>query len=265
VDVADLVARHYGTDDQSATILSALAARGTDVRRLTVHDLAPVDELHAGGPAATLEVLRRLALTEGDRLLDVGSGIGGPSRLGAATFPVDVCGVDLTPEFVDTARDLTRRVGLDDRVTFELGSGARLPFDDGSFDGAMMIHVGMNIEDKPSVFADVHRVLRPGARFVVFDQMRNGDGDLPYPMPWADDARSSFVETPHEYSAHLSAAGFTVETTEDLTATFGAPPTGPGVLSPAVVFGDDFARRIKANVQATDDGLLAATLIVARA
>jgi SAM-dependent methyltransferase len=265
MDVPDLVTRHYGIGGLAETVLSALQAHGVDTENLTAEDLAPVDELHAGGSAATQEVLRRLQLSPGQRLLDVGSGIGGPARLAAATLPVQVTGIDLTPEFVEAARDLTRQAGLDDRVTFQLGSGARMPFDEDSFDAAMMIHVGMNVDDKASLFADVRRVLRPGGRFVVFDQMRLAEGALDYPLPWADDEQSSFVETPDEYASHLSAAGFTVEATEDLTASSGPPPRGPDALSPAVVFGDDFVRRIRANIKATDAGLLAAVLVVARA
>jgi MPBQ/MSBQ methyltransferase len=265
MSVDDLVKEHYAVGDLAPIILRALADHGVDLDHLTVDDLAPVDELHAGGLPATQEVLRRLGLRQSQRLLDVGSGLGGPSRLAASSAPVTVTGVDLTPEFVDTARVLTERVGLADRVTFEVGSGSGLPFDDASFDAAMMIHVGMNIQDKGSVFADVHRVLRPGGTFVVFDQMRVGAGDLPFPLPWALDGRSSFIESPDAYTQQLAAAGFTVEQTEDRTPSVGPPAFGPGALSPAVVFGPEFVRRVGNNVRAADDGLLAAVLIVARA
>jgi len=164
---------------------------------------------------------------------------------------------------VSTARALTQRVGLADRVSFEVTSGAALPFPDASFDAGMMIHVGMNLDDKRTVFTEVRRVLRPGGRFVVFDQMRVGPGDLPYPLPWATDERSSFVEAPSDYANHLTAAGFTVEATEDRTPV--GPPVGPGALGPQVVFGQEFVRRIGNNMQATDDGMLAAVLMVARA
>jgi len=263
MSVHDLVTDHYGTGDLVEVILDALARHSVDLGRLTASDLVPVDQLHAGGPAATLEVLERLHLTDDAHLLDVGSGLGGPSRLAASTVPVHVTGADLTPEFVDTARALTQLVGLADRVSFEMASGTSLPFRDASFDAAMMIHVGMNLDDKRTVFTEVRRVLRPGGRFVVFDQMRVGPGDLPYPLPWATDERSSFVEAPSDYANHLTAAGFTVEATEDRTPV--GPPVGPGALGPQVVFGQEFVRRIGNNMQATDDGMLAAVLMVARA
>ena len=118
-------------------------------------------------------------------LLDVGSGIGGPARTFADAFGCRVTGVDLTEEFVEAANALTRRCGLSDRVSFRQASALALPFADASFDAATLIHVGMNIEDKAGLFAEVRRVLKPDARFGVYDIMRVAEGEIPYPMPWA--------------------------------------------------------------------------------
>ncbi|MBV5325011.1 MAG: class I SAM-dependent methyltransferase, partial [Rhodospirillaceae bacterium] len=76
-----------------------------------------------------------------------------------------VTGIDLTPDFVAVAQTLTQRCGLADLVSFHLGSALALPFGVGSFDAATLIHVGMNIEDKASLFAEARRVLKPGGRF----------------------------------------------------------------------------------------------------
>lgn len=263
MDVRDLVRDHYGGGDLAEAIVSALAASGVDTERLTPRDLFPVDQLHAGGAAAADRVLARLAPGPATRLLDVGCGIGGPSRL-AATYDASVTGVDLTPDFVAAAMELTERVGLAERATFVTTSGDALPFAPGDFNAAVMIHVGMNVPDKAALFGEVHRVIEPGARFALYEQMRRGPGELPYPMPWAEDARSSFVESAEDYVGHLEAAGFTVELTDDLTeSTLGPPPTGR--LSPAVVFGQPFVTRIGNNVAATKGGLLGAIAIVARA
>jgi SAM-dependent methyltransferase len=263
MDVRELVTHHYGLGDLSTAILRALEDAGTDLDRIGPADLFPVDQLHAGGAAATRHVLDRLEVGPGMRLLDVGCGIGGTSRM-AAMAGAEVTGIDLTPEFIEAATSLTARTGLQDRVTYVTTAGESAPFEDGSFDAAVMVHVGMNIPRKTVVFSQVHRVLAPGARFAMFEQMRAADGDLPYPMPWAEDERSSFVETPDEYVAHLEAAGFTVEEVEDRTgSTMGPPP--PGGLSPMVVFGPVFAERIGNNMAATKAGLLGAFLVVARA
>ncbi|HET7304901.1 MAG TPA: class I SAM-dependent methyltransferase [Segeticoccus sp.] len=264
--VRDLVTDHYGGHDLTSRVLDTLAEHGIDTDQLHVPDLAPVDQLHAGFAPATEYVISRLGLGADTRLLDVGSGIGGPSRLASWSTSCPVTGVDLTPEFVETARALTDKVGLTDSVTFEVGSADALPFEDDSFDAAMMIHVGMNIEDKRAVFADVHRVLTAGGRFAVYEQMRTGPGELPFPQPWAEDKRSSFVRSQTDYLTDLEAAGFTIEEVEDRTAAVSVPPDlPPGTLSPGVVFGEAFLRRIGNNVSATQAGILGAILIVARA
>jgi ubiquinone/menaquinone biosynthesis C-methylase UbiE len=263
MDVRDLVRQHYGAGDLSEGILVALAEAGTDVEHLTAPDVYPVDQLHAGGVAATAHLLERLGVGPGMRVLDVGCGIGGPSRL-AASYGAQVTGIDLTPAFVEAATTLTARVGLGDRATFVSTPGETLPFDDGSFDAAFMVHVGMNIPVKQDVFTEVHRVLVPGGRFALFEQMHTGRGDVTYPMPWAEDERSSFVESVEDYRTQLEAAGFSVEDVEDRTeSTLGPPPAGP--LSPMTVFGPVFAERIRNNVAATRAGLLGAVLVVARA
>lgn len=263
MDVRELVRKHYGGGDLAEAIVSALAAAGADTDGLTPESLLPLDQLHAGGRPATEQVLRRLGPGDGTRLLDVGCGIGGPARL-AATYGATVTGVDLTPEFVAAATTLTERVGLTERARFVPTDGERLPFEPGDFNAALMMHVGMNVPDKAALFGEVHRVLEPGSAFVLYEQVRATPGDLPYPMPWADDERSSFVGTLADYTEDLESAGFTVEQTEDLSElVMSRPPPGP--LSPAVVLGQDFVERVGNNVAANRAGLLQAVVVTARA
>jgi SAM-dependent methyltransferase len=264
VDVHDLVTGHYGAAGDLATaILRALSGAGVDTDHLGAADLFPVDQLHAGGAPASKHVLDRLGVAPGVRLLDVGCGIGGVSRM-AAMAGAAVTGIDLTPAFVETARVLSDRVGLGDRTEFLATGGESTPLDDNSFDAAVMSHVGMNLPDKTAVFAEVHRVLRPGGKFALYEQMRTGEDELPYPLPWAEDKRSSFVETVADYRAHLEAAGFEIEDEEDRTpTTLGPPPQGP--VSNAVIFGPPFVQRIANNVAATRTGLLGAWLFLTRA
>ena len=96
-------------------------------------------------------------------LLDIGCGIGGPSRFFATERNCRVTGIDLTEDYVRTAEALAQRVGLADRVSYRQASALALPFEAGPFDGAYMMHVGMNIEDKPALFTEVRRVLKPPA------------------------------------------------------------------------------------------------------
>ena len=208
MEVEREVARHYTQTELTRSVLAALRQAGKDPEALATGDLSGVDEFHSGWRPLTLALASELAPPPGTRLLDVGAGIGGPARHFAEAYGCDVTGIDLTPAFVELATELTARTGLADRVRFVTGSALAMPFPDDAFDLATMFHVGMNIADKAALFAEVARVLRPGGRFVVYDLMRTGDAPLPWPMPWADDASTSFVETPARYRELLEAAGF---------------------------------------------------------
>jgi ubiquinone/menaquinone biosynthesis C-methylase UbiE len=126
-----------------------------------------------------------------------------------------VCGVDVTPEFIETGRILCEWVGLDRHVDLLHGSALDMPFDTGRFDAAIMLHVGMNIADKRGLFAEVFRVLRPGAVFGVYDVMQTGTDPIVYPVPWSSVAETSALATPADYIAALEQAGFTIQSQRD--------------------------------------------------
>lgn len=262
MDVAEVVRDHYSRSELETVLLGALHEAGVDTDHLSVADLAPADHLHAGGLEATRHLLAQLQLTPDMRLLDVGCGLGGPGRAAAAEYGCSVLGVDLSSDFIEVGRNLTEGLGLAALVRHQRTDGDLGGLADASFDRAMMVHVGMNVPDKAALFADVRRVLRPGGLFGLFDQMRVGEGQLTYPLPWAEDDRGSFVETPDTYVRLLTDAGFVVRRREDRTAEAMTAGT-PRALSPAAVFGPRFLERYAHNREATSAGILAPTLILA--
>jgi len=204
------VAGHYGRGQLEESILAAVAREGKDPENLSAADLAAVDEFHVGGLEATQELAARMELRPGLRLLDVGSGIGGPARYFAAEHSCNVTGIDLTEEFVRVAASLTQRTKLDRLAEFRLGSALQLPFAPATFDRAYMIHVGMNIADKPGIFREVRRVLKPAGLFTIYDIMRTADGPIRYPVPWAVSEETSFVASAKDYRDALHTAGFQI-------------------------------------------------------
>jgi len=203
-------AQHYATENLAQRILAAFEAAGKPHDRITADDLAIVDEFHVGGREATEAIAAQMNLRPGIRLLDIGSGIGGPARYFASAHGCHVTGIDLTPEYVRTAQTLSTVVGLSASVQFEQGSAAALPFEDHSFDAAYMFHVGMNIQDKVKLIREVKRVLRSDAIFAIYDVMRIGSGELQYPVPWASNADESFVVTVDDYRQALVNGGFAI-------------------------------------------------------
>ncbi len=215
----DLI-RHYDNGRDLVTrALELLREAGKDPEHLAIDDLVGLDEFHVRGREATLSLAKRLVLTGVERVLDVGSGIGGPARRLATLAPVTVIGIDLTPEYVRLANEFSARTGLAARVRFEVADALALPFADAEFDIVWTQHVQMNIADKPRLYAEMHRVLKPGGRLALYDILQGGGGDVVYPTPWASDPAMSHLVTPAAFRALLGAAGFTIEAWEDMTAT----------------------------------------------
>lgn len=212
------VAGHYTRGGLEETILQAVARMGLDPGRLSPIDLAPADEFHVGGLDATRELAAQMELTPGLRILDVGSGIGGPARYFAAEHQCKVTGIDLTEEFVQVATSLTGRTKLHHLVEFVQGSALGMTFQAETFDRAYMIHVGMNISDKAGVFREVRRVLKPDGKFAIFDFVRTGDQPITYPVPWAASEDTSFVVRVETYRDTLEKAGFCVDQERARTA-----------------------------------------------
>lgn len=210
------VARHYGHTGLLETILNGVKAAGGNPEKPTIKDLAPVDEFHTAGRDATLQLFQMLAPEPHWHVLDAGCGLGGTSRALASEYACQVSGIDLTPEYVAIAEELTRRVGLAEKCTFETGSVLDLPYADNTFDAAMTCHVGMNIPDRTTFYGEIARTLKTGGRFCVFDVMKGPADGLPFPMPWAETEATSFVRTRDETAQFLQEAGMTVVAEKNL-------------------------------------------------
>ena len=206
----DAIVAHYSQGRLLERLDAMLREDGVDPARPTLEQLAPYDQFHGRGLEATVEAAALMPARPGDRLLDIGSGLGGPARWIARRFGCRVVGVDLTPAFCDAARELTRRTAMQAAVEFHVGDALALPFADAGFDGAYSMNVSMNIADKAALYREIHRLLVPGG-WLLLSEIARGDGPEPdYPMPWAATAAASFLATPQQTRDGLAAAGFDV-------------------------------------------------------
>jgi ubiquinone/menaquinone biosynthesis C-methylase UbiE len=268
------VAQHYARDDLERAILDALIASGKDIERLAPDDLALVDEFHTGGRQATVELAAQAGFKPAMHVIDIGCGIGGPSRYFAEAQGCRVTGIDLTEDYVRTADALAKRLGLSGRVAYRQASALALPFEAGTFDGAYMMHVGMNIEHKGTLFAEVRRVLKPGSPLAIYDMMRTAEGELRFPMHWAATSETSFVDSVAAYRRALDAGRFEVikernrrefarEVFREAQARAAAgtdPPLGIHILMKA-----DVAQKLANVVGNLEEGLIAPIELICRA
>jgi SAM-dependent methyltransferase len=217
--MTDPVAAHYESRESLAEVIAErLQLAGKNLDHLTTADLATVDEFHIRGRKATIELGERMKLAEDSRVLDIGSGLGGPARTLAETYGCHVTGIDLTQAFCDAAETMSKWLRLGERVMFQQGDATALPFADDRFDAAMTIHVAMNIPAKDKMYEEARRVLKPGAVFSVYDILQAEGGEVHFPVPWAREPSISHLAMPDEMLSLLTGAGFTIFDIQDSTS-----------------------------------------------
>ena len=133
--------------------------------------------LSPGGPEEVREILSGIDI-DGKALLDIGCGTGGPSIVIAREFrPAQVIGIDIEPYLIERGRAAVVEAGLEGAIDLRLVKAGALPFKDQSFDIVFSKDSLIHIEDKPALYREVLRVLRPGGLFAASDWLRSADAD----------------------------------------------------------------------------------------
>jgi ubiquinone/menaquinone biosynthesis C-methylase UbiE len=212
--------------------------------------------LSPGGAAELACVLEGSDL-RGCRVLDIGAGLGAIDQLlvtqhGAAT----VVGIDIDSALLAQLRERIGRAGLGDRIAGVCVAPGPFPFAAASFDVVFSKDSIVQIPDKPRLFRDVYRVVRPGGRFIASDWLRGGTG--PYSTEMLEFFRLEGIAynmaTLGEYAEALRTAGFNAVEVRDRNEWYRtlaqrelAAMEGP--LLPVMVerLGEDRARHFVAN------------------
>jgi sarcosine/dimethylglycine N-methyltransferase len=259
----------YSTGLSRRNIEQALIAAGKDLGRLQPADLAMLEDFHTMGRIATARLADLAEITSDTHVLDAGSGIGGTARFVADRFGCRVTAVDLTEEYCDTNRWLNGLVGLGDRIAVRPADVTELPFPAASFDVAISQHVQMNVADKARLYAEARRVLVDGGRLALWDITIGNNGQLDYPLPWADEPARSHLATFDGLRSTVESAGFVVEQWNDysdqaaalMQALLAQTPDPLGLQA----FVPDFGRKAGNLTRALADGRVRVVQGIARA
>ena len=176
--------------------------------------------LSIGGKASTTELAEFASVTSSSRILDIGSGVGGPARHLAATFGCQVTGIDLVEANVEDANQRAKAEGVELLATFMTGDALNLPFEDQTFDIVWGQDAWCHIPDKEQLITQAHRVLVPGGCVAFTDWVETG------PMS-ADERKTllSAMAAPNtasidDYRRYLSLNGFSITTEANVSEVF---------------------------------------------
>ncbi|XP_071773432.1 phosphoethanolamine methyltransferase [Centroberyx gerrardi] len=171
-----------------------------------------------GGPSTTKEFVDLLNLKPGQKVLDIGCGIGGGNFYMAKTFGVEVLGLDLSENMVDIAmeRAIAEKLPL---VHFEVADATKRSFPEGSFDVIYSRDTILHIDDKLALFKRFHSWLKPGGRLLISDYCCGEQPWTPQFQAYVKQ-RGYILYTPPQYGKFIEQAGFCNVRAEDRTAQF---------------------------------------------
>lgn len=202
-------------------ILAKLKAARGSLDGLRPEELYPHDQDHYGGIAANDVLAKYARIGAGTKVVDFCAGLGGPARYLAYRYGALVTGIELTPARVAGAAELTRRVGLDDRVQVVEGNVMNVQLPSASQDAVVSQEALLHVPDLARALAEAYRLLRPGGRiaftnWIAHKPLSDGEREL----LWGGMAAATLISI-DGHAKLMRGVGFEIEIIEDETTAWG--------------------------------------------
>ncbi len=160
-------------------------------------------------PGGTASVHRTVGAVDlsGTEVLDLGCGIGGADLVLTREHGARVTGIDLEPSLLQRAESRAAAAGLD--ISYQLGQVSGLPFADERFDHVFTHAAIIHVANKPALFAEIFRTLKPGGWLLGYDWLRGTDPYTPEMHYWFElEGLHYAMDHLNNYLTMLSQAGF---------------------------------------------------------
>jgi sarcosine/dimethylglycine N-methyltransferase len=207
--------------DQVERINNELDALGLGADApLKVEDLTAFDQYHYLGTSAVDHAIEALGIGAGSRVLEIGSGIGGPARYVAQRTGAHVSALELQPDLHRTAESLTRRCGLSGRISQRCGNILDGAPQGSPFDAILSFLVFLHISDRDRLFDVCRQSLKPDGSMYIEDFVLRQ-------APSAEERRAlevkvlcPYLPDAETYQKHLREGGFEIEGFDDMTESW---------------------------------------------
>lgn len=199
-------------------IYRELIAAGLDQDKgLAVSDLAAFDQYHYHGTDAVDVAVESLGITSEDRVLEIGAGIGGPSRHIATTTGASVIALELQPDLNETARDLSDRCGLSEQITHVCADVLEYSTQEVQFDAIVSWLAFFHIEQRQELLLRCKKWLKPSGGLFVEDLYARGTFTHQEQKDLSVKLFSRYLPTLDVYEADFGSAGFSTIQIEDMS------------------------------------------------
>lgn len=188
-----------------------------DQARIDVEMLTPFDQYHYEGTAAVEAAIQVCGINADQHVLEVGSGIGGPSRYIAHRTGCTVTALELQADLNETAVQLTQRCGLADRVQHRQGDFLVDDSTESGYDALVSWLAFLHIPDRTQLFSRCMADLKAGGQIFIEDFSRRGEFSSQEVADLEAKIYCRYVPTQDEYIEQVAAAGFTDIHAEDMT------------------------------------------------
>lgn len=118
--------------------------------------------VHPGGLKATKKLLDTIIIKPDSTVIDIACGKGSSSIFIAEKYNCNVVAIDIDEQLIEEAKYLTKKRGLENKITYHVGDAMKLPFPDNEFDIAVSQAMLVLVDNKISAIREAHRVIKKG-------------------------------------------------------------------------------------------------------
>jgi cyclopropane fatty-acyl-phospholipid synthase-like methyltransferase len=189
---------------------------------LTADLLYPFDQLHYHGIDAVRAAAGLIGLGRNSRVLEIGSGLGGPARYLAQTVGCHVTALELQPELHDLASELTRRCGLSKRVVHVRGDALSYPLPVAGFDAGLSWLAVHHILERPRLMQRLAHAIKPQGHVYIEDLVMREVTSREDVATLRNTLYAVTLTDADAYAQDLEDAGFDEIDITDMTSSWGA-------------------------------------------